>query len=361
METANNYTSDTPVCLTEYQKIFGSDNSTVMNMIYRYETCSKEFVTQVNSNDRFECICITSPITQCQADMLNSKCTLIYLTTSSIQAIIIVIGILLNLIVCFKIFQRKETRRKLTNVLFVNQAFADLFNCLMYALPATIYMFISSTYKTDQSVNNFLGPLSDVMAIASISSSLMIFTIIAFERWLSIAKPIFHHAKLRKKHIWTAIVICWFLSISSSLLRLVFDGALYIIYIKLMQTIMVLLISIATVAFFFTWLKAFRTIRVHQKRGADQHSKRKDLQVTKVFSIMYLLFIITFVPLAVVNPNEENPVRRIKFILFTLTAIINPTLTLILRTGFKCRSRSINDKEISSTCTRVIQVQSKEN
>ena len=325
------------------------NDSSMKNFTYSQKTCSGDSVALVRHHQHFESLCITSPMTECKAYFFNKNCTLIYLIILSVQAIFVFFGIILNGVVCLNFWRRRAMRKKMSNVLLVNQALADLFHCIIYACPATAFKYFITIHKVDQNFTlinkeyqHFLQPICDVMALMSISSSIMIYTIVAFERWLSIVKSLWHHAYLRTRHLWNSVIIAWFISFSGSILVLFVDGVSYVIYIKSVQALMVILVALITTLFFITWYKAMAGIRRHRRLKTNSNNTRRQLLLTKIFLIMYLLFMITFTPLAAVNPNKENPLRRIKFLLFTLTAVVNPLLTLTLKNDFKFRSRAIS-------------------
>ena len=319
-------------------------NSTTHIINYQYQTCDRDSVAQVNHASYSECLCIKNPFTECEADFLNQRCTNIFLTISSIDTFIGVLGMILNLLVCVIYYRRGATQNKLPNILFVNQAFADLFTCTIYILPNTVFLFIFTVNKT-RKYHNFHEPIHEFPAFVSICSSVLIYTVAVFERWLSIAKPIWHHVNVKTKHIWRAVMVSWLISLGMSLQAIFVDetpAETYAIYYKAMQGIMVVFMAAITILFITTWYTALVEVRRHRQLRSDSNRVKTELRITKIFAIMYTLFVMAFIPLATIHQNIMSPVRRIKILLFTLSAMVNPMLTLTLRRDYKiCQRQSV--------------------
>ena len=264
------------------------------------------------------------------------------MTVLSIDTVIVLSGMMLNLMVCIIYYRRRATRSKIPNILLVNQAFADLFTCLVYILPNTIFQFILTIHKTNK-YQNFNNIMCELTPFASIVSSVLIYTVAALERWMSIAKPIWHHVNVKPKHAWRAVVVCWLISIGSSLPSIFVDET-YVIYYRSMQGIMVVFMVAISLLFITTWYTALLEVRRHRQRKCDSTRVKSELGITKIFAIMLLLFIMAFTPLATANPNMKNPERRIKILLFALSTMVNPMLTLTLKRDFKiCQGKSVRD------------------
>ena len=317
------------------------NNTAINRIVYNYKTCDKDSVVQINNEDHLECVCITSPMNGCEVNVLSIECKSSMYIISSVQAAIAFLGIAFNLLVCLTYYRRKVTRKKIPNILLVNQALADLFNCIMYALPTTVRAILY-LYKNDISFNvmkaipQYLLPMINVIGFVSIASSVNVYTIVAFERLLAIVKPLWHHANVRKRHIWGAIVIAWFLSFNLSIPVLLVSS--YIIYIKCMQAILIVVMAVITTLFCITWYKALKQIQMNQKLGRNTSNAKKELHLTKLFAAMYVLFLLTYFPIALAD--LKNPTIKIKVLLFNLTAMINPIFTLTLKQDFRCRFNS---------------------
>ena len=251
----------------------------------------------------------------------------------SMDRVIMFLGMMLNFMVCIVYFSRRAIRSKLPNVLLLNQAFADLFTCMVYILPNIVFQIILTIHKTKK-YHYLHDPIRKVITFASITSSILIYSVAAFERWLSIATPLWHRVNLKTQHIWNAVRVIWLISIGSSLPAIFVDKT-YVIYYRSMQGLMVLFVVAISILFITTWYKAIVEVRRHHQLGSDSNGVTKELQITKIFALMYLLFIMNFTPLATANPNIMSPERRIKILLFELSTMINPILTMTLKRDFR--------------------------
>ena len=318
------------------------NNSATHVINYKYQTCERDSVAQMNHASYTECLCITNPITECKADLLNERCTEIFLTILSIDTVIVLLGMMLNIMVCFIYYRRKIIRNKLPNILLVNHALADLFTCMMYILPNTVFHFILTIDKTKK-YQNYHDPI-EFTAFVSISSSSCIYTLAGFERWLSIVKPIWHHVHIKTKHAWRAAMLSWLISISCSLPSILVDETYAIYYISA-QVIMVMFIIAISALFIKTWYTALVEVRRHRQLRSDSNRVLIELHITKIFALMFLLFTMTFIPLATANPDKRTPERRIKILLFALSAVNSPILTLTLKRDFRlCLRQSVGNR-----------------
>ena len=142
-------------------------------------------------------------------------------------------------------------------------------------------------------------------------------------------------------------MLLWLVSSMVAFLVIFVDETWYVIYFRTLQGFLVLIISIITVVFSITFYKARKAVRKRCKRSQKDLSRaRKEFHVTKVFLLMYCLFLVTFFPLALANPNAKNPLRRIKFLFFALTAVINPMITMTLKKDFKLNAEKSIRKSV---------------
>ena len=335
-----------PTCQTIAPKVPWCNGFTnVSNIVYRYEVCKRESIAYAKHNGKMECFCINNPVTDCRADFFYDTCTALFMTSATLMTVIIFWGVFFNLLVCSIYYRRKSIRGKISNILLVNQAIADLVNCLCYALPSTASFFILVTSKTidpikifNREYRHYLNFVCVVMGFLSCCSSLLLYLVVACERWLAFSNPLWHRTRLCSRHIWRSILVLWLCAIGIATLVAFVDDTLYIIYFRTLQGLLLLATIIVTVLFSLTFHKARKVIRRQKGFWRDLSRTKKEFNLTKFFFLMYFLFLITFLPLALANPNELNPARRIKFMFFTLTAVINPLLTQILRKDFKFRS-----------------------
>ena len=167
----------------------------ISKMMYHYNYCDKEFIGQQRTSYALSCHCITNTITDCRPYMFgNDKCNIIFISLLTIQLLVIVIGVILNSIVIAQYLKFSSIRKRLAHILLLNQAVADLVNCLVYLTPLIVTHFHNVTYRE---YPNILDPLFGSAAFLSFSSSLYLFLIIAIERYISIVQPFWHRIMYR--------------------------------------------------------------------------------------------------------------------------------------------------------------------
>ena len=332
-----NCTVNIPTCLAVgISNITFCNSLTISRIVYNYEICTKGSVVQIINGDHLECFCTMIPINECRSNMFSDECKSSTYMISCSQSAIAVFGFIFNLLVCLIYYRRHVTRKKIPNVLLVNQALVDLFNCIMFALPMSVLQILI-VYKRGiyfKTISQYLWPVVDFTGLVSISSSVKVYFIVAFERWLAILKPLWHHANARKRHIWRAVMGAWFISFASFIPIIFLSHQNHQMYVECMQVVLVLVMVVITTVFFVTWYKALKEVRRNHQLGRSTVSARKELHLTILFAAMYFLFLLAYLPLAVADLT--NPTIRIYILLFNLTALINPILTLTLKKDFKC-------------------------
>ena len=331
-------------------------NDSKMNkMMYHYDYCDKDFIGQQRTSYTVGCHCIRNTITDCRPYMyLYDKCNTIFISLLSIQLLVIVVGIALNFIIILRFFRNSSIQKQRSNILLLNQAVADMVNCLVYLTPLIVTHFHNVTYSEYSSIIDLMFTFG---AFLSFRSSLCIFLVIAFERYLAIAKPIWHRVNLREKHIWRLNVITWAIAMITAAIAcsLLSNGeiAIFFNYLKVSQAIDIIQIVIITILFVLTFYKALTYIRRRNISGIVLFQKRKELHLTAIFSLMYILFILCFFPLTIGNAFTKSPENRLKILGFSLTSIINPILTLKLRKGFRVGSK-LNENRSSDSMAAVV-------
>ena len=248
----------------------------------------------------------------------------------------------------------------MANTLLLNQAVADMVNCLIYLTPLIVAHFHNVTYREHPAI---LDSLTGSAAFLSFGSSVFIFLIIAFERYLSVAKAIWHRANLRKTHIRRSMMTSWLLAtffavVAFYLYLKSYNGEkeIFFYYTKALQALVAVLILVVTILFTLTFYKALTNIRGTTLSGAVQIRRKKEFHITATFTVMYVAFLICFIPLVFVDASKKSPKNRLKILCFSLTSVINPILTLKLRKEF-CVCKHIdrnNDSEVTATNVRTV-------
>ena len=125
-----------------------------------------------------------------------------HISIAIIGVILSLIGIALNSSVVSIYHRRKEIQKKSANLLLVHQAVVDLVNCAAYVFFRSMHTITlyPTSYKT---MAQFFYPYqaSGSLGHLSCTSSILTFTLIAFERCFAIAFPIKHRKYLEKSWI----------------------------------------------------------------------------------------------------------------------------------------------------------------
>ena len=257
-------------------------------------------------------------------------------------------GIILNSIV-LKIFCRKmHTNRKIASVILAHQASVDLLNCI-FLLPKGLDAIIWKFVKFPK-LSIFLGTrsLTFFLFMVSASSSIFTFAAVAVERWTSITKPLWHRANMKIGWVKRAIRVIW----SASIIIAVVTAALqrfgsYLIY-RYHMFIMLTLISFAmlaiTVIFSLSYVNGRKNISGKSGMTISARSIRRQLRFTVLFIIMYVTFLLAFLPMLIVGilwmKFNSEMANAFTVILFAITSSVNPVMTLTLKSDFKEKRNS---------------------
>ena len=281
---------------------------------------------------------------KCLFQASDESCKTILYIIAPIQMTIIIVAIILNLTIVITFSARRAVRKKISNILLFNQAVSDLFNVVVYGL-STVTNMLSTIVKG--SAPRATLETAGVSISITFFSSLLLFTIIAFERFLSIQLPLWHRVNVRKKHIWIAIVLAWCFAIGFSLcIRLLFFHSPFVnrLLVMTQKVSKTLFAVVITVLFIATFLKVLYSTRSSPKESTSIISNsyfKRQLRVTGIFFVMFMAFAVVFVPLTVIlNLNRASHLLiRIFFTILMLTSVINPMLTLYFKNEFRktCR------------------------
>ena len=114
----------------------------VHKWLYKYNACAEERIGQRVSVNSTVCDCIDDPVEQCLPDHVNKTCSVIFYAVASVQLVIVIAGIILNAIIITNFCRKRFIRSKISNILLLNQAVADLVNCITFAMPnAAIFLY----------------------------------------------------------------------------------------------------------------------------------------------------------------------------------------------------------------------------
>ena len=148
----------------------------------------------------------------------NESCRSVFRVTVPVQILVIFVALILKLSICITFLQTWSLRKKIPDFLLFSQALFDFLNCALYAIPNVVILLILITQKFDPS---YMNPISHATLILTASSSILLFTIIALDRLLSLKVPIWHHVNVTKRDIWRGLIIIVLLSLCFSIIVLI--------------------------------------------------------------------------------------------------------------------------------------------
>ena len=323
---------------------------------------------------------INNTFKQCLAKSENRKCINIFIPIICVQVLTFSTGLSLNAIIIRSVYYKSSLRKKNHNILLFNQSIADLVNMLVYVFPNIIHLFYQIV--THKMITNF-AKMNIVFVYFTVASSMCLFFVISFERFLSLFVPFWHRVHVRKRHVWIAVAFGWAtaLLLSFILLFIMFyhvdDGNrweesmnyMYMKYHVAMNAIDISTIALIAVIFLLSFIKAFTSIRSQsQEELSIQVKARKQFRLTLIFSTMFIFFIVALVPGVSAaatdicfTQSHFKACTQVFISTFTLTSIYNPALTLCFKKEFRWRSSSAyrsNNNQAIHTQSELAQIRS---
>ena len=307
------------------------DGQLIKGWIYFYQTCNGQMIQQRLHESVIECKCLDS-WNECTPECALIKAyNTILMSLASAQIFICILGIILNSFVIIPFCRSTQFRRRNANILIFNQAVADLANCIVYGMPNAICLLIASI--KEQEVPHQFIILQTTMAF-TIVSSVLTFTVIAIERYLSISRPLWHKTRVLKKHIYISILILWILSTIMATIRGYSTQCRRKndIYLLVAQVLIALLISLVILIFILTFKAAYRAI---SNADTNNHQRnvlimRKKIRLTIMFLMMFIIFNFGFIPILVADRNKNylDASNQALLLPLCLTSVLNPQIVL---------------------------------
>ena len=299
---------------------------------------------------------------------MEQKETLLYFSTIS-SIVIAFIGTGLNILIVITYNRRTSLRSSVPHLLIVHQSVVDSFKSLIVC--------------TWDAVGNIFSHILPLQAFyfnraLSISSSIFFFLLVGVDRLIAVTQPLFYRTRItwgstkkRVAIVWTAALIFSFISM------LVMVNVLPQICHLILQGLAALSLVATTVLFIATYIMACRALYRRRRVGIravtisetaeevqQEIFNRKQIKMTKVFSIMFCGFLLAFgmmpvcmsackiVPyhLTKVHVNtshnlqivEESHLAPAPTVLFTVThfllkmsSVINPITVFLLDKDFR--------------------------
>ena len=323
-------------------------NTTLMTYHYKYSTCSTDMIAKCEYEAHTTCICIKDLLNDCLPTMQNAKCENIYSSIAILQLLSTIMGIISNGTVIRFFRSRPTIQKRFPNILLYIQAITDMIGCLVYGLPVSVILYMEMFYGN----SHFLSLLAVTMLCLSSSSSVMIYTLIASERCLATIRPLWHRANIRVSHLWRATWLIWLLAVVGSVLNSLSYAVFKMWEISLcMYTCLGLMIIAVTFTQSLTFYKALQAVRQTGKIQRTESTRqnqgnirnRKQFRLVVIVLVMYIFFLLGFIPILALDPDREDhhPTAKIMYLLFQLTSVINPCLTLGMKEDFKIASKKL--------------------
>ena len=209
-------------------------------------------------------------------------------------------------------------------------------NCLIWLTPLMVALSHIVTYREYSSI---IDTISMFGGFLSVKSSIFSFLITAVERYLAVVKPFWHRVNVTKTYTLRLISCAWIIAVINAVIATYLHphGRLegVSIFIISVQALFFMLMLIITLLFGLTFYKALMSIRRPDLSGITLSKKKKEFHLITTFVIMYVTFIACFFPIATNNTLTKSPENYLKFLVFSLTSIINPVLILKLRKEFR--------------------------
>ena len=272
------------------------------------------------------------------------------------QLVVAGIGIILNLVVLILYAQRKTIQNNIGNVQLAGQAFVDLLNLVLYAIPLGFGTLVTPAIFCQISPKVLW---ITIVALFSFTfySSLITFTFISFERYMALYKPFWHRQNITKRWIIKRLIIvfCSVFFIITPIQTVTYVGTPFIYAWMWIWMIWIIIVS---VLFGLTFIKTYKCLN-DQREGLsrkckesnedtkdetndqDYHVHIKILRLTLILFIMFAVFLMTILPVLVVvalvtlNRRPYRIQSAISNLMFFLASVINPILTLSLKEDFR--------------------------
>ena len=309
---------------------------------YHYDYCSKRIVT-VTCKDQISCFCVP------YSNIFGGS-----------SIILSMVGIILNFLVLYQFSKKSHIRHKIPNIFLGHQAFVDSVSLVLFVLPRSISMIYLNI------VENIPGHVYWGMTVWGTCSLVMIsyisylsFAVISGERWLAVWKPLWHRASVSRNSIFRSLSIVWMIAVSVTVTRLIY-GVLEVniseAFAKGNSYLGYVLITTMIALYLTTYIRVRMALKQRcQKQNQENKSILvKDLRLITIFCAMFVLFLLTFVPVVVSIQSYTHFAMtiqsEIQVLLFALSSTLSPLLTITLREEFKLKVCG-DDSEASTNFT----------
>ena len=276
--------------------------------------------------------------------------------------------IALNGIIIRRYFAQECIQRKVVNMLLTQLAVVDIMNAF--------YAFLNGM----ESISPCFAPRIGIKAKKNLRvTSIFMFVFLAFafvlshfvialERFLAIWKPLFHRVKVDFRLIASLLVVVWTIALLFPALQMIMThlwkkniiacdtvNKLNLAYYEMYFGCSVIVLTIFTLNFWLARkavIKHSQRIRISVKHHEDLGRWKQELRLVKAFSLMYVGFLISALPVLCVayinrlSKTTAMAAHHIWRITFLGSTVFNPAVTLNLKKDFQ-RKKKNNQHDLS--------------
>ena len=190
----------------------------------------------------------------------------------------------------------RAKRRKISNIILLHQIFVDIVSCIGFGIIYNSWLLYQTTNEGGSqppvlhNSNNYYVFTQGV----SHSSSLFNFAITSAERWLSIARPLYHRSRVTIKRMLAIFIAVWIIAlcggIVSCMLLVTVTEPSYIEFCVMVGASHILVCTITIRLTISAYQKAKYSIRGQQASSSVVTTQQKELGLLKLFIRMFLCF-----------------------------------------------------------------------
>ena len=280
--------------------------------------------------------------------------------------------ILSNSLIAFLFFWKKQLRKKVTNILLFNQACVDILNGLLF-VPIIILIIFCDISSEEFVFGTFY--------CFSLITSLFSFTLLAFERYFSVSRPLIHRQVVTKGRVTKAIILIWILSTLMVMLAQIWyftstavKKRLLSYYTYALWGIVAMTFSVVVCLYGGTVGRARKFIKTQRGRCLEKHVleiHKKEMRVTILFIALFVAFLLTYLPSLIINIFDFSGVHDERkyelfsdaiLLIYLSNSVFNPTLTICRKEDFLLAFKSFlaeiqRKKNNNKTTCEIFQLQ----
>ena len=271
-----------------------------------------------------------------------------------------VVGIPLNAIV-ITIVRRTTSMQSTTNILLCNIALADIFVVLWQVL-----LLFGHPIKRPEIINKIICKIGREEVFSAVQA--LTFTLIAFERYMALFKPMSTRLRINRDYIWRVIAGLWFCTALLFFLpHLIFKGLCYkdskpvchfsfsettlAIYFGVLEFFFVVNVAITSFSYLsivkgMCWDNTICSETVETKQEADE--KRRIVAFLLLLSFIFMLAFIPYIVYKTLTYHfHDIDIKQKQYLAFPVLIfpVVNPLLYILFnsnyRAGFKKQFRDM--------------------